>query len=161
MGHLRSATTTSPASQSRNELERILARYGCERWGHDLDRGAGSLTVWFTVTDSKLADAGPVPVRIRIELASVRDRLNALPASKHIGKAKLLDPEHVERVAWRHLVFLVEAGLVAAEAGIKKVSEFFLADTVVETPQGNVRFIDALESGDRQWKALLGKGSPV
>lgn len=162
MTHVRSATTSTPAGSSRAELERILNRYGCTRSGSDIDRSEETLTVWFTVADSKSDGAGPIPVRLKVDLREVRARLQRLPASRHISKANLLSPEHVERVAWRHVVLLVEAGLVAAEAGIKKVSEFFLADTLIRRQygEGSERFIEQLEAHPQQWRAMLGSGAP-
>ena len=150
MSHLRSADTSTSVQWSRNELERVLTRYGCTRSGSDIDREAQRITVWFTVPDHKLGKGEFVPVRLEVSLAAVRARLQA-----HQTRSA-----QVERVAWRHIVFLVEAGLVAAEAGVKKISEFFLADTMVRnhvTGQSE-RFIATLEATQPEWKALLGSG---
>lgn len=153
MSHLRSADTSTSVMASRNELEKILTRYGCTRSGSDMDREAQRVTVWFTVPDSKIGKGEFVPVRIEVSLRDVKARLEA-------HTRRTAQPEQVERVAWRHIVFLIEAGLVAAEAGVKKISEFFLADTVVRDAEGRpARFIQALEAREPQWKALLGSGS--
>ena len=157
-GHVRSADTSTSVAYSRGELERILLRYGCTRSGHDTDREAQRIAVWFTVPDSKLGGGEFVPVRIEIALADVRARLNATAKTG-------VSPEQVERVAWRHVVLLVEAGLCAAEAGVKRVSEFFLADTVVRDDEGRpVRLIEALDrtlaSGGGNWRHLLTSGQP-
>jgi hypothetical protein len=152
MSHLRSADTSTSVMGSRNELEKILLRYGCTRSGSDTDRESQRVTVWFTVPDHKLGKGEFVPVRIEVSLRDVKARLEA-------HTKRTAQPEQVERVAWRHIVFLVEAGLVAAEAGIKKVSEFFLADTVVRDLQGReARFMQALEAQQPQWKAMLTAG---
>lgn len=153
MSHLRSADTRTSVRDSKSELERVLTRYGCTRFGSDQDHEAQRITVWFTVPDSRLAKAEFIPVRLEIALRDVKARLDA-----HFP-TRLIEPAQVERVAWRHIVLLVEAGLVSAEAGIKRISEFFLADTVVHDEQGQpARFITALESREPKWKALLTSG---
>jgi hypothetical protein len=158
--HVRSFATETPAAQSRVQLEMILARYGCSRSGSDMDRQRERLTVWFTVADSKAEGVQEIPVRLEVNLASIRERLAALPASNKISKKKLAEPEHVERVAWRHIVLLVEAGLVAAEAGVKRISEFFLADTVIRDVKGReARMIDFLDAQPEPWRKLIGRGS--
>lgn len=152
MSHLRSADTRTSVGNSRAELERILTRYGCTRFGSDTDHEAQRVAVWFTVPDSKLGKGEFVPVKIEVALRDVRSRLEAFTK-------RTAEPAQVERVAWRHIVLLVEAGLVAAEAGVKRISEFFLADTVVRDAEGRqVRFIRALDATQPQWKALLGSG---
>jgi hypothetical protein len=160
VSHVRSADTSTSVMNSRNELERILARYGCTRSGSDTDREAQRVTVWFTVPDHKLGKGEFVPVRIEVSLRDVRARLEAHEkAARRQVRYTAIEQEQVERVAWRHIVFLVEAGLVAAEAGIKKVSEFFLADTVMRDSQGReARLIDLLDKTQPEWKALLGSG---
>ena len=159
MSHLRSADTSTPVSNSKGELEKILVRYGCTRSGSDTDREAQIVSVWFTVPDSKVGKGEFIPVRIEVSLRDVRTRLEAHLRETN-KRIRAVTPEQVERVAWRHIVFLVEAGLVAAEAGIKKVSEFFLADTIVRNELGQeARFIRALEANEPKWKALLGSGS--
>lgn len=160
MTHVRSFATETPAAQSRVQLEMTLARYGCSRSGSDMDRERDRLTVWFTVPDSKAGDAAPhIPVRLQVNLRAVRDQLAKMPASKKISKKKMLEAEHVERVAWRQINLLVEAGLVAAEAGVKPVSEFFLADTVLRDRQGKeARMIEFLEYAQPEWRAMIGPG---
>lgn len=157
MAHVRSADTSTPAASSRAELDRILQRYGCSRSGQDYDRASGTIAIWFTVPDSSAAGARDVPVRLVVRLADVTASLQAHYQASTKHWRQRVTPELVERVAWRHVVFLVEAGLVAADAGVKKVSEFFLADTVVRDNRGReARLIDALDSQTPEWRALLG-----
>jgi hypothetical protein len=152
MTHFRSADTKTAVSYSRAELERILNRYGCTRFGHDQDREAQRIAVWFTVPDSKVGTGEFIPVRLEVSLRDVQRRLEAYTR-------RAPEPAQVERVAWRHIVLLVEAGLIASEAGIKRISEFFLADTVVTNERGErERFIQALEAREPTWKALLTSG---
>lgn len=154
MSHVRSSGTSTPVAHSRAELERILARYGCTRFGYDRDDEAQRVTVWFSVPDSKLAGGEFVPVRLEVSLRDVGARLRALQGPRQ--RSEGLDPAQVERVAWRHIVLLVEAGLVAAEAGITRVSEFFLAHTLVQVPGGEpARVLDVLRRGGDLPRALL------
>lgn len=147
--HIRSADTSTSVSNSRGELEKILDRYGCTRFGSDHDSLRGVVMVWFTVPDDQSGTAAKIPVRIEVKLEDVRVRL-----AEFLEKNP--DPKQVERVAWRHIVFLVEAGLIAAAAGVKKVSEFFLADTLVPNERGlPTRFVAALEGHDPTWKGRL------
>jgi hypothetical protein len=156
MTHVRSLTTSTPAAYSRAELERILVRYGCTRFGTDTDYEAQTLRVWFTVPDAKMGKGGEfIPVRLEVRLRDVAERIRAI-TKRTRGE---VDPGQVERVAWRHLVLLVEAGLVAAEVGLKRVSEFFLADTVVRDEEGHqVRLVQLLTAQVPQYRALLGGG---
>lgn len=160
MSHVRSAGTSTPVAQSRGELERILARYGCTRFGFDRDDEAQRIQVWFSVPDSKLGGGEFVPVRIEVSLRDVGARLDALLSPLQRRRGLKTDPAQVERVAWRHIVLLVEAGLVAAEAGISRVSEFFLAHTLVQGPEGPARVIDVLREGGTLPRALLPRGTP-
>lgn len=159
MTHVRSYSTETQVGNSRAELERTLTRYGCSRFGSDVDRAAGVVTVWFTVPDSQADKAPSIPVRLEVRLANVQARLYTLWAKDKQRKGAPT-PEQVERVAWRHIVFLVQAGLEAAAVGVKPISEFFLADTIVPNAQGvPVRFVTALEAREPEWRKRLGPGT--
>jgi hypothetical protein len=52
--------------------------------------------------------------------------------------------------------------LVAAEAGVKRISEFFLADTVLTDTKGReARLIEMLDGTTGNWRRMLTAGSPA
>jgi hypothetical protein len=124
----------------------------------------GLIAVAFRVPDSLAKDAPTVPVRLQVETRQVYDALYGQP-TKWSNAGRVLDPKgyqpkgllQAERVAWRHLVLWVDAALSAAAAGAQKISEAFLAHTLIRNAEGRtVRVVDQMdEAAGGTWRALL------
>ena len=165
---VKSASTRTPVTNSRGELERLLTRYGCSSFAVETDYEAGRATVSFVVLDSQEAGAARVPVRLEVRTRDVYDALYGRPTKSVQVSGRwqqVLDPTgydqqkiaQAERVAWRQLILWVDAALSAAATGLQKISEAFLAHTLIQGPHGELRrvadHLDAVSGGT--WKALL------
>lgn len=152
---VKSSDTRTPVANSRNELERMLTRYGCSSFSTHSDYDTGRITIGFVVPDSWESSAARIPVRLEVNR---NDVLRSIYGP--LGKDQSWTESAVaqaERVAWRHLVLWVDAALSAASAGVQKISEAFLAHALVQDAEGRVtRVVDHLDratGGD--WRALL------
>lgn len=169
MAFVKAATTTVAASRSQAELERVLRRYGASGFGVSSDYAAQRIRVHFRIPDSAgITDATThIPIRLEVDVKSVALALYGaagLKTTKHWVRGQYVETDlsekyqQAERVAWRHLVDWVDAACSAATAGLQKMSEAFLAHTLVKGDDGQiVRVIDQL-NGRGEWRALLPAG---
>jgi len=135
--HVKSGTTSTPAVNSKREIERILRRYDCRRvqWTDDFEDRMAAITFWLP--------SGAV-ARLQVSATQVYDRLwpDRLE-DEPFDENKLTQ---AERVAWRNLVLLVDAAFAAVECGVRTIEETFLADLVIQGEDGHPRrFIEDLD----------------
>lgn len=152
---VKSRDTKTPVVNSEVELKKILARYGCSEFAVRHNYDAHTATVSFIIPDDLLPGAQEVPVRFDMDIKKVANALFPLRPSQVHSKWGLVQ---AERVAWRQLILWVDAALSAASAGMQKVSEAFLAHTLVRGQDGTVRrMVDHLEvsAGPGGWQRLL------
>lgn len=169
---VKSATTSTPVGNSRSELEKMLLRYGCSSFASQCDYETGRIAVSFEVPDTLEKGAEQIPVRLEVNSRNVYDAMFGRPMKRdwnpttytngepyHNPKgydAKLL--AQAERVAWRQILLWVDAALSAASAGIQRISEAFLAHTLVQDANGRavrmVDYMDAMAGGRWQTKLL-------
>lgn len=166
---VKSAGTSVPVSRSQSELEKILRRYGCTGFGVTTDYTVQRAAVTLRVPDGPEKDAAQIPVKLIVDFRAVYDALYGQPTSW--GKrpdgtqGKVYNPkgydarfiEQSERVAWRHLVLWVDAACSASTVGLQRMSEAFLAHTLMRTADGRVlRVVEQMdEAAGGNWKALL------
>lgn len=164
---VKSASTSTPVSNSRGELEKLVTRYGCSSFATQVDYEAHRATVTFVVPDTPDKGARKIPVQLEVNILAVYDALYGQPQKwGGSGTGKIYDPKgykerelaQAERVAWRQLILWVDAALSAASAGVQSISEAFFAHTLIRRSTGEmVRVIDHVNElapgGD--WKALL------
>lgn len=166
---VKSADTSVPVSRSQGELERVLRRYGCTGFGVTTDYELARASIMLRVPDGPEKDATQVPVKLIVDFRAVYDALYGQPmkwGQKPDGangrvpdlkgyKAKFV--EQAERVAWRHLVLWVDAACSASTVGLQRMSEAFLAHTLMRTADGRVlRVVEQMdEAAGGNWKALL------
>lgn len=143
---VKSHDTRTPVGNSKAELERILRRYRCTGFGTSEDFELGRMKVFFRVPEHLEEGAAMLPVTLVVDIDSVHRRI--------ARKSR----EQAERVAWRHLVFWVDAACSAAAAGLRPLSETFLADLMVQGEGGPVRMIERMEQED--WRRALPSGMP-
>lgn len=158
---VKSKNTEVPASRSQGELERILRRYGASGFGVQSDYASGIVRVFFRVPDAPKQPAH-IPVRLEISITAVAEVMFGKPGKKWERGRYVEHPTEdelaqAERVAWRHLVLWVDAALSAATAGVQKLSEAFLAHTLVRGSEGQVlRVVEQMDlAAGGNWRALL------
>lgn len=100
------ATTKVPVSQSRNEIERTLVRYGASAFGY-------------------VQEAGRAAVQFRIEERYAR---------VEIPVPETLSDQEV-RQRWRALLLVIKAKLEAVDSGISTIEEEFLAHILLPNNQ--------------------------
>lgn len=168
MTFVKASGTDVPASRSQGELEKVLRRYGATGFGVQSDYAAGTVRVFFRVPDEP-GQTATIPVRLEVDIRAVgallnrgkkRRRYRRWTPSGYVERKPEDDLAQAERVAWRHLVLWVDAALSAAAAGVQKVSEAFLAQTLVRGDNGQVMRVidqmDAVAGGD--WRLRLTAG---
>lgn len=161
---VKSANTGVPVARSQSELERILRRYGCTGFGVTQDYEKGLAAINFRVPDGPEKNAPQVPVRLVVDYRAVYDSLYGQP-TKWASGSRMADPKgyrepqllQAERVAWRHLVLWVDAACAASTIGVQRMSEAFLAHTLIRSADGRVlRMIEQMnEAANGNWRALL------
>jgi len=161
---VKSANTSVPTGRSQAELEKILRRYGCTGFGVTSDYEKGTAAVVFRVPDGPEKNAAQVPVKLIVDARAVYDSLYGQP-TKWASSGRVPDPKgyresqllQAERVAWRHLVLWVDAACAASSIGVQRMSEAFLAHTLVRSADGRVlRVVDQMdEAANGNWRALL------
>ncbi|HYL22454.1 MAG TPA: hypothetical protein VEU74_11885 [Gemmatimonadales bacterium] len=157
---VKSADTSTAVGASQRDLERILRRYGAIDFQMGSNWEKRIAKVAFRVPDEPTSKV-MVPVRLEVSIEAVAVALGY--TTGRYGRSATPTQhgwEQAERVAWRHLVLWVDAACSAASAGLQKMSEAFLAHTLVRGDDGIVvRVIDQLNQRG-EWRALLPAGQP-
>lgn len=160
---VKSADTSTPAVNSRAEIDKMLRRYGASAIAMSEDVTARQIVVTFIVPDTAAKDAAKVPVKLPISIYQVYDALYGRPYSWDYSKQPAerrtrpndYDAKKIaqaERVAWRNLALWIDAALSAASIGLQSITEAFFAHTVVGA--GGERMIQVVE----QAQQALGPG---
>lgn len=172
---IKSASTSTPVVNSKNELERIITRYGCQSFSVQQDYQSNVTTVTFVVPDTLEKDAAHIPVQLEVSARAVYDAMFGQPVKrlwKDGGPVEEFNPngydqkkiEQAQRVAWRQVILWVDAALSAAAAGVQPISQAFFAQRLIQRPDGTmtriVDHIQELTGGNVGGFALLGSGSP-
>jgi hypothetical protein len=166
---VKSAQTAVPVARSQSELEKVLRRYGATGFGVTADYEKMQTAVQIRVPDGPEKDATQVPIRLVVDFRAVYDALYGQPTisgKKPDGTwGRLYDPkgydprfvQQAERVAWRHLVLWVDAACSASTVGLQRMSEAFLAHTLLRSADGRIlRVIEQMnDAAHGDWKALL------
>ena len=104
-------TTKVPVSQSRGEIEKMLARHKCQQFGTAVDYLEMKARVQFTAHDRM--------VRFTV----------AVPDPKKFRREQ--EHQQEERRIWRSLLLVIKAKLEAVETGIATFEQEFLANIVM------------------------------
>lgn len=117
-------TTVSP-ERTRASIERLLVRYGADRFAYGWEQGRATIAfsiggrlVRFAITLPVAADAGLTP-----------------SGRRRTGAALATALAQAERQRWRALELVVHAKLEAVAAGVSTLEDEFLAWTVL--PDGS------------------------
>lgn len=102
--------TSVPIDRSRVEVERVLERYGCSRFGI-MNESDGSALLYFEHGDRSFQFAVKVPLKGKFRYES--------------------DWEAERRRRWRVMVLTLKANLEAVASGLVTFEEIFLAHVVI------------------------------
>lgn len=146
-GWVRSWDTETSVAESQAELEALLRRYGAHGYTVSADYVGRTLVIAFTLPKTwEVKQAETIEIRLAVSYGETQRRLEKLDAFVTRARGKrdggAWAKEQPERVAWRHIVLLVQAGLEAAASGIQTVEEAFFAHSVL--PGTTNRVIDAV-----------------
>ena len=117
------ANTDVSSEKSRNEIERILHKYGADEFGYMT--GSGVARIQFSKDGRIVRFTLPLPDRNSREFTKTplgRDRSSTQAALAY---------EQAVRQRWRALALVVKAKLEAVEAGISVFEEEFLANILL------------------------------
>jgi hypothetical protein len=137
---VRSWDTDVAVGRSSAELDTLLRRYGAHGYTVSNDYTGGRLLIGFTLPRTwQIKNAEPIEIKLTVSYAETGRRLYKLPAFTAKLQRMRVQPtareqyakEQAERVAWRHVILLVTAGLEAAASGIQTVEEAFFAHSVL------------------------------
>ena len=125
------ASTAVPVERSRSEIERVLERYGCSRFGI-MNEAGGSALLYFEHAERSFQLAVRVP-----------------PQAKFQSEAKW---QQERRRRWRVMVLTLKASLEAVASGLATFEEVFLAHVVIPGTaktlgQALIPKLDALYAG--------------
>lgn len=152
-GWVRSWDTETGVAKSQAELEALLRRYGAQGYTVSADYVGRTLMISFTLPKTwEVKTQETIEIRLAVSFGETERRLNKLEAFTTRARGKrdtgVWAREQPERVAWRHIVLLVQAGLEAAASGIQTVEEAFFAHSVL--PETTTRVIDAVHAHRKQ-----------
>lgn len=143
---LKSRTSRVAPERSRNEIERILRRYGAHAFGYQTDMRTGRAHVEFVVPEHLGQGAPQLPVRLVVDVQDVYDVLYGppkVPRPYTPGNVPGARIEQAERTAWRCLVLWIDSALAAAAVGLRSLAETFAADRLVANEDGRTeRYAD-------------------
>lgn len=115
------AKTDVPMSRSRDEIERIVTRFGATHYGYLTEGSAVAIT--FEIKGIRVVMRMPLPDRSQF----LRDKRGSLRSDSAVGR----DVEQACRQRWRTLANAVKAKLAMVDDGISTIEREFLADVWV------------------------------
>jgi hypothetical protein len=117
--------TKRTVAETRQQIEDLLARYGCDRFGFVSDAATNKTTVQFRCQART--------IRFVLELPDMQ-RLAELPARRGKPTPELVKKRHDKalRGRWRALYAAIKAKLVLVQYRIESFEEAFIGETVDE-----------------------------
>lgn len=122
-------TTDVSVGRSRDEIERILSRYGASRFAYSTD--------WESVSVISFVHSGRA-IRITIALPAKEEFRYTETRRIRTQSAQYESWQQAIRQCWRALVLVVKAKLEAVDAGIATFEQEFMAYTIL--PDGRTFF---------------------
>jgi hypothetical protein len=133
--------TKLSVSETREQLEKLLQKHGCDRFGYVTDTTTKLTTVQFRCQSRTirfvLSLPQPETFSTRIVHGQVRNLPKAIIERRH---------EQALRARWRAIYCGIKAKIVLVEAGIESMEEAFLAAVVNEST--GLTIADHLRRGD-------------
>lgn len=138
------ASTSVSSSQSRDEIERTLTRYGADQFFYGWQDDAAA--VGFRMQDRHVRFVLPMP-------SKAERRFTHHSRGERTQDAALKEWEQAVKQRWRALALVIKAKLEAVESGISEFESEFLANIVL--PDGTTagqwmrpQIARAYEAGD-------------
>jgi hypothetical protein len=118
--------TEVSSSKSKDEIERILARYGAGAFAYATDNESNQAAITFKLKNRYYRMMVPLPNRNSREFTHTPDRgvLRSLDSQERAY-------EQAVRQRWRAVALLIKAVLEAVESGIKTAEEILLSFTLL------------------------------
>lgn len=117
--------TTVPVDRSKAEIERLLARYGAEKFASGWS--SEGAVIYFEANARKIRFELPLPTK-----DDPKFRRTASGRARHGGKEAAFRAWEQEcRQRWRALALVIKAKLEAVESGIAEFEEEFLSHIVL------------------------------
>lgn len=154
-----SLTTSVPVARSIDQIRRLVERFGAREF-RTIYEANETVAIRFAITDPN--NPGTV---FSVSLRAPTEVLFRMMRSRRATEAgEERDLEQARRVAWRNLHDFVRASLIGVQTGLLSVAEAFMANLVVDLPNGEERRLsDALlETGiisAPRGRLLLGAGN--
>lgn len=152
MGGKYASTTAVSVAKSRDEIERVLSKYGASAFAYGWD--AGNASVQFVAHD--------LLIRLTIAAAVREDYARTPTGLRRAAGAIDAAVEQADRQKWRSLLLVIKAKLEAVEAGIVEFEQEFFAHIVL--PSGSTVYEDARLPVERAYlshgvRLALGSGA--
>lgn len=122
------ANTEVSSTKSRDEIERILTRYGADQFMYGWQDNAA--VVAFRANDRRVRFILPLPDRNATEFNTYKRGYTEYRRSED-QQAKLYEQAIKQR--WRALALVIKAKLEAVESGISEFEDEFLANIMLPT----------------------------
>lgn len=116
------AKTDVPSERSRNEIEKILRKYGADDFAYATNRNTGIIA--FTAQGRQVKFVLPLPDR-------ASSRFTHHSRGRRTESAAEAEYEQAVRQKWRALVLIVKAKLEAVDAGIVTFEQEFLPHIIL------------------------------
>lgn len=123
--------TTVTSAASRDEIERLLDRYGATAYAYGWEKTTNSATLMFEIAHRH--------VRFRLPMPDRNDRaFTHTPArgQRRDQEAAAAEYDKAVRQRWRALALIIKAKLEGVTAGITSIEDEFLANTLVPGANG-------------------------
>jgi hypothetical protein len=118
------SSTDVSSDKSRNEIERILMRYGADQFMYGWQNE--SAVVAFRANDRRVRFILPLPSRVDREFTHHSKGMRTADAAARAY-------EQAVRQRWRALALVIKAKLEAVESGISEFEDEFLANIMLPT----------------------------
>lgn len=134
---IRSWETSTSIGASQGELEALIRRYGATGYTLSTDYTTRNAVLSFTLPRSwQVKSDEQLEIRLTVAVGETQRRLEAMEQfrRKQVARGSVWADAQAERVAWRHALMFVQAGLEAAAAGVQTLEEAFFAHVVLPGP---------------------------
>jgi hypothetical protein len=124
-------TTTIAPEDSAAQIGKLVSNYGARQFSQHWAPSGFLEGVTFLLVDHRYG--GIVPIRLQAQTDAILEILES--GRKRPARVDL--ELQAQRIAWRQLKDLVEQLLLAARTGLFSVVDAFMANVVIETPDGD------------------------
>jgi hypothetical protein len=125
-------TTSVPVAKSRDEIEKILTRYGATAFAYGWN--GDTAVIQFAARDRQIRFLLPMPDKTSETITHKRVNQSGWTTPRTPAEVEKAF-EQAQRQAWRALALVIKAKLEAVEAGIVTFEDEFLAHVILPSGQ--------------------------